>query len=436
MKAVIIAGGKGTRLGKITKEIPKPMIKIGNLPILGHQLKLLKKYQIKNVIILTGHLSEIIENYVRKNNFGLNINCLKSDPEFSNADRVKLAKRYLKGDFLVFYGDVMVDMNIERLIAFHKKKGGAATLVIHPNDHPYDSDLVEIEENQRIIVFHPKKKHPQYYQNLVNAGIYVLSPKIFRYIKTKTGQKLDFGRDIFPKAIKKEKIFGYNTPEYLKDMGTLERLKRVKKDYRSGKIKALNLKNKQKAIFLDRDGTINKDPGSDLWDINKFELSPNSIKAVKLINSSRYLAIVITNQPVIAKGFASFKNLSQIHKKMEAELGQKGAKLDAIYYCPHHPEKGYPEENSKYIIQCGCRKPQPGMIKKAAKDFNIDLKNSYMIGDSIRDILCGRNAGTKTILIGNENKYRKKLHEKTDRKMRLPHYFATNLHQAVKLILQ
>jgi len=434
MNAVIIAGGKGIRLGKITKETPKPMIKIGNLPILGHQLKHLKEYNIKNVIILTGYLAEIIENYVQKNNFGLNVTCLKSNLELGNADRVKLAEKYLSNDFLVFYGDVMVDIDIERFIAFHKKKGGAATLAIHPNDHPHDSDLVEIDENQRIIAFHPKKKHPRYYQNLVNAGIYILSPRIFKYIGAQTGKELDFGKNIFPGLIKKEKIFGYNTPEYMKDMGTPERLKQVEKDYASGKIAARNLKNKQRAIFLDRDGTINDDPGSDLWDINKFKIPTGSIKAVKLINQSRYLAIVITNQPVIAKGFASPEDLEQIHRKMETLFGKDGAKLDAIYHCPHHPERGYPEANVKYVIQCGCRKPQPGMIKKAEKDSNIDLKNSYMIGDSLRDVLCGKNAGTKTILVGSEKKYRKKLHGKIDQKMRLPDHFAKSLYQAVKFI--
>ncbi len=181
-------------------------------------------------------------------------------------------------------------------------------------------------------------------------------------------------------------------------MGTPERLKKVTKDYLSGKIKRLNLKNKRKAIFLDRDGTINYEVGN-LVDTEKFKILPKTAEAIKLINSSEYLAIVVTNQPMVAKGLIKIKDIKKIHDKMEWLLGLEGAKLDGIYYCPHHPEKGFPGENKKYTIPCECRKPLPGMLNMAEKEFNIDLRNSWIIGDSERDILAGFNAGTKTILI-------------------------------------
>lgn len=428
IKAVIIAGGKGGRLGKITEKIPKPMIKIGNLSIIEHQINLLKRYNIKNIIILTGYLSEIIEDYFKnKKNSGLNIVCLKSAVNIGNADRVKLAEKQLFDDFVVFYGDTMLDMDLKKLIDLHKKKNALATLVLHPNDHPYDSDLVEIDHNQKIIAFHPKPHQAnKYFKNLVNAGVYVMSPGIFKYIKSKKGVELDFGKHIFPKIFNQEKLFGYNTPEYIKDMGTPERLKKVRKDYQSGKIKRLNIENKRKAIFLDRDGVINYDPG-DLSNINNFKLLPNVIKAIKLINWSEYLAIVITNQPMIAKGLISFKGVNEIHKKMETLLGLKGVKLDTIYFCPHHPDKGYPGENSKYTIQCDCRKPQIGMIKKAEKDFNIDLANSWIIGDSKKDIIAGINAKMNTILIKKNQQRFEKCPFKTKR--------ANDLCSAVKLII-
>ena len=169
-----------------------------------------------------------------------------------------------------------------------------------------------------------------------------------------------------------------------------------------GVVKAKNLKSKQKAIFLDRDGTLNKYVGF-LRNISDFELLSGVAEAIKEINASGYLAIVITNQPVIARGEITFDGLQEIHNKMETLLGREGAYLDAIYFCPHHPEKGFKGEISELKIDCDCRKPKPGLFFRAAKDFNIDLSKSWMIGDGKNDVLAGKNAGCKTALIGSED---------------------------------
>ncbi len=288
-----------------------------------------------------------------------------------------------------------MDIDLAQLISFHKSKKGICTIVLHPTDHLADSDLVEIDGNKKIIAFHPKPhRQNQYFRNLVNASIYVASPKILRHIKQ--GVKADFGKNIFPEIIRKENLYGYLTAEYIKDMGTPIRLIQARRDWRSGKIERLNRKNKRRAIFLDRDGTISQ-THHEVFRLDNFKLFPFAAEAVKKINESEFLAIVITNQPAAAKGFCSIDDIAATHRKMETILGKKGAKLDGIYFCPHHPDKGFKGENQKYKIKCSCRKPEIGMVKKAEKDFNIDLKNSYFIGDSFRDILCGKNAGTNTV---------------------------------------
>ena len=157
-----------------------------------------------------------------------------------------------------------------------------------------------------------------------------------------------------------------------------------------------------KAVFLDRDGTINKYVGF-LRNIDEFELLPGVAEAIKAINSTGFLVIVVTNQPVIARGEVSYEELQEIHNKMETLLGNQGAYIDAIYYCPHHPHKGYEGEIPELKFECDCRKPKPGMLLKAAKDFNIDLSQSWMIGDGENDIKAGKAAGCKTALIGNAN---------------------------------
>ena len=196
-------------------------------------------------------------------------------------------------------------------------------------------------------------------------------------------------------------MFSYDSPEYVKDMGTPERYKDVCRDFKNGVVKARNLRNRQKAIFLDRDGTINKYVGF-LKNIEEFTLLPEVAEAIKLINQSEYLAIVVTNQPVIARGDVTLIELADIHMKMETLLGGEGAYVNAIYYCPHHPDRGFQGEVPEYKMECDCRKPKPGMLVKASQEYNIDLNSSWMIGDGQNDILAGKNAGCNTALIGCE----------------------------------
>ena len=140
-----------------------------------------------------------------------------------------------------------------------------------------------------------------------------------------------------------------------------------------------------------------------LRNIDDFELIEGVAEAIKLINQSGYLAIVVTNQPVIARGEVSWEELYEIHKKMATLLGKDGAYVDGIYICPHHPDKGFEGERPEYKIECDCRKPKPGLLLQAAKDFNIDLSESYMIGDSHRDVEAGENAGVKKSILIKEN---------------------------------
>lgn len=213
--------------------------------------------------------------------------------------------------------------------------------------------------------------------------------------------KVDLDRQLLKPLSGSGKMFCYDSPEYVKDMGTPDRFHQVEEDFKAGRVSAKNLSNRQKAVFLDRDGTINKYVGF-LRNINDFELIDGVAEAIKKINASGYLAIVVTNQPVIARGEVTFQKLEEIHNKMETELGLQGAYLDAIYYCPHHPHKGYEGEVPELKIECDCRKPKPGMLLKAASEYNIDLSQSYMIGDDEIDIKAGLAAGCKSILVNGK----------------------------------
>lgn len=413
MKAVIQAGGKGTRISSVTQdEIPKPLLMVGGAPILEHQIECLKKSNIDEIIIIIGYLGEKIKSYFGSGEkHGIKISYIEESPEnpLGTAGSLFYLKEKIKEDFILIFGDVFLSVDFNKIINFHKENQSDATLLTHPNSHPYDSDLVLVDKNNKVIKFDSKNNIRDYdYKNLVNSGIYIFSTKIFEYILEPKKVGLEHG--VIAKMLEfGDKIYSYKSTEYVKDMGTPERYESVNRDFEKGICVNRNLENKQKCIFLDRDGTINELVGF----LNKKEqlkLLKNAAKAIKLINNSDYLCIVITNQPVIARGECTFKEMEEINKRLETLLGNEGAYIDGLYFCPHHPDKGFKGEVPELKKKCDCRKPEIGMVLKAAADFNIDIKKSVMIGDSTLDIKLAENANMKSVLVmtgekGNDNKY-------------------------------
>lgn len=407
MKVVIMAGGKGTRITSVASDIPKPMIKIGDKPVLEHELECLRSQGFTDIIITVSHLGQIIMDYFGDGSkvspatgkpFGLHIEYYFEKEPLGNAGALFKIKEKLTEDFLLLNADALFDVDFNRFVDYHRQHGALVTLFAHANDHPYDSGLLVIDKDNYVQQWLTKEDaRPQYYRNIVNGGLHVLSPKVLD-VEINT-PKVDLDRQILKPLAGTGKMLCYNSPEYAKDMGTPERYYAACADYKSGKIQGKNLRNKQKAIFLDRDGTINKYVGY-LRTPEQFELLEGVGEAVRKINLSGYLAIVVTNQPVIARGEVTVDGLQQIHNKMETILGKEGAYLDGVYYCPHHSDKGFAGEVEELKIVCECRKPKAGLLLKAAKDFNIDLSQSWMIGDSENDVLAGKNAGCKTALIG------------------------------------
>jgi D,D-heptose 1,7-bisphosphate phosphatase len=402
MKVVIIAGGKGTRIKDIAEEIPKAMIPVNGKPVLEYQVELAKRYGFTDFLFLTGHLGSKIEEYFGSGEkWDVSIVYYQEQFPLGTAGAFAEVADTLSSDFWVFYGDTIMDFDMQRMLSFHQSNQSQATLFLHPNDHPEDSDLVDIDADFCISHFYPKPRENKSYRNLVNAALYILSPSVLQYIEK--NKKSDFGKDILPKALAAgANLYGFVSAEYIKDMGTPERYELVCKDVVSGKVARFNHKNKRQAIFLDRDGVVNKEIDL-LTKPEQIELIPGVTEAIKLINQSGYLAIIATNQPVIARNLCDFEDLRLIHNKMETLLGSCQAYVDAIYFCPHHPDGGYPEERVEYKIVCRCRKPKPGMLLQAAEDWNIDLANSYMIGDRLTDIQAGEAAGVKKAILIPQN---------------------------------
>ena len=428
--AVIQAGGMGTRMLELTKdEIPKPMLPLNGKPMIQWQIENIRKYGIMEFVLIIGHLGERIEEYFGDGSrFGVRIQYIRETKPLGSAGALYYLKDMLKErSFLLIFGDVMYDIDWNRMIVFHEGKNGLATLLIHPNSHPHDSDLVIVDDEKCVIGIDSKNHVRNYwYDNCVNAGLYILSADILQHLNAAV--RTDLEQDLLKPFMSQRQVFGYQTPEYVKDAGTVSRFHVACKEQKQGIWQQKNLSNKQKCVFLDRDGTINKFCGL-LNDEEQFELEEGVAEAIRLLNASKYLVIVVTNQPVVARGMCEINDIQRIHKKMQVLLGQQGAYVDDIVFCPHHPDKGFVEENPIYKIPCNCRKPAIGMIEQMAKKYNVDLTDAYMIGDSTVDIQTGKNAKIKTILLSTGQ-------GGMDRKYEIqPDYRAKDLLEAVKIIL-
>jgi D-glycero-D-manno-heptose 1,7-bisphosphate phosphatase len=378
MKTIIMAGGRGTRISELYPDIPKPLIPIDGVPVLEREICSLRDQGFDDIILTVSHMGDKIMDYLGDGSrLGVTIQYYNEEQPLGNAGALFKLKEQLTEDFLLLNADAIFDVDFNRMVDFHKAHGGLVTLFTHPNSHPYDSGLLIADESLSVLQWLAKEdERPTYYKNRVNAGLHVISPKVLELadidadtigsIDESTGKviKVDLDRQLLKPLAGTGKMFCYDSPEYVKDMGTPERFYQVENDFFAGRVQAKNLSNKQKAIFLDRDGVINKYVGF-LRNIDDFELLPGVAEAVKKINESGYLCIVVTNQPVIARGEVTVAELDEIHKKMETLLGLEGCYIDALYYCPHHPHKGYEGEIPELKIDCECRKPKHGMLLKA-----------------------------------------------------------------------
>lgn len=350
MKTIIMAGGKGTRISVLFPEIPKPLIPIEGKPVLEWEICSLRDQGFTDIILTVSHMADKIQAYFGDGTaFGVHIEYFVEEQPLGNAGALYKMRDRLTEPFLLLNADAVFDIDFNRFVAYHKSHGGLVTLFTHPNNHPYDSGVLIADETGAVQRWLTKEDaRPEFYKNRVNAGLHVIDPAALdmaadavidghKAIDTDAigtevdGKrvKVDLDRQILKPLCGTGKMFCYDSPEYVKDMGTPERFEQVCQDFGSGLVQGKNLKHKQKAVSLDRDGTINKYVGF-LRNIGDFELLPGVTEALRSINASGYLAIVVTNQPVIAKGEVTVPQLQEIHNKMETLLGAEGAYLDGL----------------------------------------------------------------------------------------------------------
>lgn len=430
MQAVILAGGKGTRLAARLNGRPKPLVDVCGVPLLQRQIEQLTSQGVQDFVVLVNHAADQIIDFLKaRHDFGCRIALVDDGDPRGTAGAVLHCLERLDDRFLVVYGDTLFNIDLGRFLAAHEGSGADASLFLHPNDHPQDSDLVEVDDARRIIGFHPYP-HPEgvFLPNLVNAAFYIVEKRALEPYRDFPVPS-DFAKELFPRMLADgARLSGYPSFEYIKDLGTPARLEKVEKHLASGLVDRSSLLTPQPCVFLDRDGTLNE-LRDYVREPEALSLFPGAGRSVRRLNDAGLRTALITNQPVIARGECSFEDLRRIHNKLETVLAEDGAFLDRIYFCPHHPDRGFAGERPELKVVCDCRKPATGLLDRARLDLNTDVSGSWFVGDSTADLLAARAFGLRSILLGTGEGGRDAKHPCA------PDFTAADLDSAVDFIL-
>jgi D,D-heptose 1,7-bisphosphate phosphatase len=393
VQAIVLAGGKGSRLGASPDAPPKVLSPLVGIHAIDYVLAWLGREGVTEVLLCLGHRAEEIRRAVAGERPGLRVRVLVEEAPLGTAGAVKSAEGELAKTFFVVYGDVIADVDLARMQQRHLAWGALATLAVHPNDHPYDSDRVVTHTSGRILRLARKEDRvgPEA-GALASAALYVMDRELLANIPA-DGTPRDFARDVFPALVSRGlPLLAYRTTEYIKDMGTPERRDRVERDLLRGAPLRMRLSSHRPAVLTDRDGVLIVDREF-VTRPSEIEVLPGVTSALRALNRAGMLAVCCTNQPVVARGALNEEELHGLHTLLEGKLGADGVWLDAFYACTHHPDRGFPEERPELKVACDCRKPLPGMLLRAASDLGIDRRASVFVGDRTIDLRAARAAG-------------------------------------------
>ncbi len=403
-QAVILCGGRGTRLADRAGDQPKPMIPLAGRPVLDHIIETLAAAGIRRVLLAAGHRGEVIaRHYAGGRASGCAIEVLIESAPRGTAGALRGCADRLEEDFVVAYGDVFLDCSLRGLLAAHAAQRPLGTLLVRASDHPWDSDLVVTDGAGRVVEFVHRREPGRRYRNLANAGVYVLSRRVLELIPA--DRPADFGAEVFPAALAGGEILGSQVlaeEAFVQDMGTPERLAAVEEYLADRALAAAARADPQPlaAVLLDRDGVLTADAG--LVDRpEKLALLPGAVEALALLRQGGIRCVVTTNQPVVARGLCTPAGLEAIHDRLRAEVAAGGGALEAIYYCPHPPETHHGEGVPELRRACRCRKPAPGLLFRARRELGLDLRACVLVGDRAADVRAGRAAGVRTVLVGD-----------------------------------
>lgn len=375
IQAVILAGGKGTRLRPITDTLPKPLVAFHDRPFLSYLLEQVHDQGIQNVLLLVGYLGGLIREYCGDGRaWGLKIDYVESPVEAETGQRLRDAAHLLDTNFLLMYCDNYWPMQLEQMWTAFSRGGAAAMVTVYANRDGYTRSNLRVDHEGYVTAYDPTRSQPGL--NGVDIGYAVMSRDVLEHLPQ---GNVSFERTVYPALAGQRLLRAFHTEHRYYSVGSHERLPLTEAFLQP-----------QRAVILDRDGVLNERPPQAhyvrSWE--EFQWLPGAIQAMKSLNGAGYKLILASNQSGIARGVMTEEDLAALHGRMENELAQEGVSLDAIYYCPH----GWDDN-------CLCRKPLPGMLFQAQRDFHLDLTKTLFVGDDERDQQAGEAAGCQTALV-------------------------------------
>jgi D-glycero-D-manno-heptose 1,7-bisphosphate phosphatase len=370
---LILAGGRGLRIKRITNQIPKPLIRFNNKPILTLILNNIAKYNFKKIIILAGYKgSQIYKKYHNKY-FNFNkVECLIEKKRLGTFGAIINVKKKLTPNFIVVNGDTLFNANLEKFLKFNFIKKKIVMMITKNHHYKENKKLTNLNINKKNKIEMSNKK------KFINSGTYLISKKI---LKKKLENKSSLETEIIPDLIKNKSAFGIIENKKLIDIGTNKNLLYAKNN--------ISREINKPAVFLDRDGVINYDYGY-VHKYNDFKFKKHVISALKFLSTKDIYIFIVTNQSGIAKGLFKKKDFYKLHIKVKDFLLKKKIYIHDIKFSPFHIDGII----KKYRKISGYRKPGNLMIEELFKDWNIIRKKSFMIGDSLSD----ETAATKSRL--------------------------------------
>jgi len=383
-KAVILAGGLGTRLKGILGELPKPMAPINKLPFLHYLLNYLFNQGVKEVFLCVGFKHEVIVRYFGDHFRDIKIFYTIEKELLGTGGAIMPVLSKWKEPFFLLNGDTFFEADLKSFSEAFFKLRPLASLSLKPVFNQDRYGAVQLD-GQQITAFTEKKFIES---GWINAGVSILTSEIFE--GKLPGDVFSYEKDLFEKKAASHFLHGFVQDEYFIDIGIPEDYERAQKEI---PMRFFTKTHSAKFLFLDRDGVINKHlPGDYVKNIGQFEFLPGVLEAIVKFNQFFSRIVIVTNQQGIGKGLYTEEDLNMVHTFMLDKVKEAGGRIDAVYFCPSL------EKNNDL-----CRKPNVGMGLQAKSDFpEIDFKQSVMIGDSLSDLQFGRNLGMFTIWISSD----------------------------------
>jgi len=368
-QAVILAGGRGTRLAPLTNTRPKPMIEFHGKPFLEYMIEMVREQGFHKILLLLGYLPEVIQDHFgdgRK--WGVSIEYALTDVEDETGRRLKLAVDRIDPVSLLLYCDNYWPMNFAAMWRQFAEQDTHAQITVYRNRDRYTKDNLRTDDLGRVLTY--DKSRTSAGLAGVDIGYVILRRSV---IESLPDTNVSFEREAYQDLVEKGKLGAFVTDHRYYSVGSHERLPLTRA-----------FLERRKTVLLDRDGVLNKcmPRATYVCSWSQWEWLPGSREALRALNEAGYRVAVITNQPGIARGALTAADLEQIHLRMKADAEEAGGMIDAIYSCPHNWDEG-----------CDCRKPRPGMLFQAQRDFHLDLSRTYFIGDDERDSQAAAAAG-------------------------------------------